>query len=221
MPNLRELLAMLAALVAVIAGMVAGTPGSPGDSATPKPTPTTSRPTPKPAPAPAGERVIRTAYLTGYSWYDNTPHGSAAIAYPKSDGNPTVHEKAEGRGSYQDPITLAVGWHEENGPVWPVGRRFYLPFLHKYVMVEDQCGDRAQNGPCYKLGQADSGSTTWLDVWVGGQGKSQSVSDSCMSRITAKHTVVYRPARSYPVNPGDITSACAANQFYGETVPVR
>lgn len=221
MPDLRGLLAVLVSLVAVLAGMVSGTPGTPRDPASPKPTPTTQRPAPTPKPAPVGERVIRDAYLTGYSWYDNTPPGSSAIAYPKSDGNPTVHEKAGGTGTYKDPITLAVGWHRSNGPVWPAGRRFYLPFLHKYVMVEDACGDNAQNGPCYQLDQADNGASTWLDVWVGGQGKAQSVSDSCMSRITKLHTVVYRPAQSYPVNPGDITSACAAKQFYGETVPAR
>jgi hypothetical protein len=166
-------------------------------------------------------QVIKTAYVTGYSYWDNTPPGSSAIAFPKSSGNPTLHNKAAGTGTYADPITLAVGWTKEGlaGTDWPVGSRFYLPFLHKYVMVEDQCGDRPARGPCHELGQADPGSTTWLDVWVDGQAQSRSVSDACMSKISVKHTVVFRPGATYPVNPGTVTAACQAKAFFSETPP--
>ncbi len=192
---------------------------TPTQSPTPRRSPATDpkdTPAPKPkAPPrrPAGERVVTTAYLTGYSSYDNTPPGSARIAYPG------IHDVAAGTGSYDDPVTLAVGWHREEGPQWPAGSRFYLPFLHKYVVVEDQCGDDAENGPCYQLDEAGDGATTWLDVWVGGEGSSQSAADDCMSRITAIHTVVHQPAETYPVNRGDITSACEDNQFWSEDVP--
>lgn len=186
----------------------------------PKSTPSERERAPAPAPAPkkpaAGEKVITSAYLTGYSYYDNTPPGSSEIAFPG-----TRHDVAAGTGTYEDPITLAVGWHEDAGPQWPVGSRFYLPFLHKYVIVEDLCGDEAENGPCYQLDEAADGATTWLDVWTGGEGQSREVSDSCMGRITAIHTVVHKPADDYPVNPGDITSACSRDQFWGEGVPAR
>ena len=185
-------------------------------SATPRPTPTHRNPKP-PAREPApGEKVITTAYITGYSYYDNTPPGSTGIAYPG-----TRHDVAAGTGSYDDPITLAVGWDRSAGPQWPVGSRFYLPFLRKYVIVEDQCGDDAEDGPCYQLDEAAEGATTWIDVWVGGQGQSKHAADDCMDRITALHTVVYRPANDYPVNRGDITTACSKGQLWSETVPPR
>lgn len=41
----------------------------------------------------ASEKVVNTAYLTAYTWYDNTPAGSAEIA------NPVVHSKAGGKGT--------------------------------------------------------------------------------------------------------------------------
>ncbi len=168
------------------------------------------------AAAPASsERVIRTAYLTGYSYYDNTPPGSATIAYPNAQ-----HKVAGGTGSYANPITLAVGWHRSNGPQWAPGTRFYLPFLRKYVRVEDQCGDRAQYGPCYRLDQADRGATTWIDVWVDGRGYSRADSERCMRTITRIHTVVYQPRATYPVHKGSITGACRAGRFFSE-VPGR
>ena len=191
-------------------------------SPTPRTTPTrrnTSKPaTREPAPnEPApNEKVITAAYVTGYSYYDNTPPGSADIAYPG-----TRHDVAAGTGSYDDPITLAVGWHRTAGPQWPVGSRFYLPFLRKYVIVEDQCGDEAEDGPCYQLDEAPEGATTWIDVWVGGQGESKQAADDCMGRITELHTVVYRPAKDYPVNRGDITTACSKGQLWSESVPPR
>jgi hypothetical protein len=165
--------------------------------------------------------VIRTAYITGFSYYDNTPPGSAAIAYPKRDGYPTAHNRAGGYGSYDRPITLAVGWHTRLGPRWPVGARFYLPYLRKYVIVEDKCGDRAQLGACWRLDNADPGATTWLDVWVNGVGLPRSVSDRCMSRITGIHTAIYRPARGYPVTFGSVTKACREGRIYSDAIPRR
>ena len=43
-----------------------------------------------------------TAYLTGYSYWDNTPPGSSAIA------RPVVHRRAGGSGTYNDPVTIAA-----------------------------------------------------------------------------------------------------------------
>ena len=44
------------------------------------------------------------AYLTGYSYWDNTPPGSAAIS------KPVIHRRAGGTGKYNDPITI-VKWY--------------------------------------------------------------------------------------------------------------
>ena len=45
-----------------------------------------------------------TVFLTGYSYWDNTPPASAII------GRPVIHQFAAGTGTYDDPVTLAVGW---------------------------------------------------------------------------------------------------------------
>lgn len=175
------------------------------------------------APAPA-EQVIPSAYVTGYSYYDNTPPGSATIAYPNAQ-----HKVAGGTGTYANPITLAVGWSlvgKKEVPDYAPGTMFYLPVLRKYVRVEDQCGDISrkrplpQDGPCHKLdtkgNRADPGSTVWLDVWVDGKGYTRKTSDKCMSTISKVHTVVLNPRADYPVHAGSITGACNAKTFYAE-----
>ena len=51
-------------------------------------------------------------YVTSYGYDDNTPP-SAQIAYPKSDGWPTIHNRAtEGPGTWDSPITFATDLHE-------------------------------------------------------------------------------------------------------------
>src|SRR5581483_7096872 len=73
-------------------------------------------------------------FVTSYGFNDNSPP-SADIAFPKSDGNPTLHNKAtEGKGTYSDPITFATDQHELKP-----GSRVYVPFLEKYFIMEDEC----------------------------------------------------------------------------------
>ena len=79
----------------------------------------------------AGESM--SVYATFYGWADNSPPGGA-IAYPKSDGYPTVHDTAGGAGTYADPITFATDESE-----FPVGTILYVPFIEKYVVMEDDC----------------------------------------------------------------------------------
>src|SRR5690606_21632608 len=64
--------------------------------------------TPAPAPEESGVRPIR-AYITGYSYFDNTPPGSAVVSHP------VLHTVAGGQGTYDDPITVAVGHVREDG----------------------------------------------------------------------------------------------------------
>ena len=102
------------------------------------------------------------AFLTGYSYWDNTPPGSAAIA------RPVIHKLAGGTGTYADPITLAVGHRIDRGRQtldYPAGTRFYFPRIQKYAIVEDVCGDgpTPQNGPCF-VGHKGY---PWLDIYVG------------------------------------------------------
>lgn len=184
---------------------------------TPVPTTSTSVATPTPTPSTTSVQVIK-AYITGYSWFDNTPPGSAAISYP------VLHQTAGGTGTYADPITLAVGHSIINGqdiPDWPVGTRFYIPNLRRYFLVEDSCGDgsKPQNGPCH-VGYP-SGASTWFDVWVGGQGGSSSGANSCMDGITDIHTVIVNPVAGYPVVSGSIYTSAGCTQQYGDSIPAH
>jgi hypothetical protein len=141
-------------------------------------------------------------YLTGYSYWDNTPPGSAAIA------RPIIHDVAGGTGTYDDPITLAVG-HSINGwshtMDYPAGTRFYFPRIRKYAIVEDLCGDgnSPQDGPCH-IGKSGR---PWLDIYVDGQHAGSAEADACMYRITGFQTAYIHPAADRPVNPGPLTES--------------
>ncbi len=160
--------------------------------------------------ATAGEtRVASTSaqfpvYLTGYTWWDNTPPGSSAIA------RPVLRQRAGGTGTWQSPVTIAVGHSIVNGRQtldYPEGTRFYLPRLRKYAIVEDVCGDGAtpQAGPCHTGYRGHP----WLDIWIGGRSVSPSESDACARRITAVQTAIINPPRDLPVNAGEIaTEGC-------------
>lgn len=145
-------------------------------------------------------------YLTGYSYWDNTPRGSAQIA------RPVIHRSAGGIGTYDDPITLAVG-HVKRGSRstmdYPAGTRFYIQNLRKYAIVEDLCGDgnNPQNGPCHSGYQGHA----WLDIYVGGRSVGESVSNSCMNRITGIQNVIMDPHPGYAVLPGEISTSTCAN----------
>lgn len=142
------------------------------------------------------------AYLTGYSYWDNTPPGSAAIA------RPVVHRQAGGKGTYRDPITLAVG-HVKRGRAhsmdYPAGTRFYLPLLRKYAIVEDLCGDgdRPQDGPCH----SGKDGRPWIDIYVDGSRAGKKTSHDCMYKITGMQQVMINPRSDYPVVRGPITES--------------
>jgi hypothetical protein len=140
-------------------------------------------------------------YLTGYTYWDNTPPGSAAIA------RPVIRQRAGGSGTWDDPITIAVGHRIDGGRQsldYPEGTRFYLPRLRKYAIVEDVCGDgpTPQNGPCHSGHRG----LPWLDIWVGGRGQSPVDSDACARRITAIQEAIIHPPRDFPVLAGEIAS---------------
>lgn len=142
-------------------------------------------------------------YLTGYTWWDNTPPGSAEIA------RPVLRQRAGGTGTWKNPITIAVGHRIENGRQtldFPAGTRFYLPRLRKYAIVEDVCGDGAspQDGPCHTGYKG----YPWLDIWIGGKSAGAEASDACARRITAVQPVILDPPNNLPVEKGEIASGC-------------
>lgn len=139
-----------------------------------------------PALAAPGPRTI-TADLTGYSFFDNTPPGSADICCK------VIHSKAGGVGTYADPITTAVPGRGGRGMQTPAGTRLYIPKLRRYFIVED------------------SGATpkrlTRFDLWVGGQGFPRSSSDRCMDQVTGTAQVILNPGAGYPVTVGPLTGS--------------
>lgn len=143
-----------------------------------------------------------TVFLTGYSYWDNTPPQSAII------GRPILHETAGGIGTYEDPVTLAVGWRiyfNQHFEDIASGTRFYIPRLRKYALVEDLCGDgdKPQNGPCHTGWEG----YTWLDIYVDGSTQDTRTSDLCMERITGIQVVIINPRKEYRVAPGPIVEA--------------
>lgn len=231
-------------LPADAAASAAGTPGVIGRSgtatstppATPKATPTPTKPAPTAAPAPGtpgasaakpgtlspsaaaptglGGTILMNVYTTAYTYFDNTPAGTADIAFSHQYYPATIHNQAGGTGTYNDPITLAVGHVIIGGkstPDFAPGTRFYLPDVRKYAIVEDVCGDgqTPQNIPCHKVSTAPRGTTLWLDLWIGGSaGDSASALDNCAGIVTdstgALHTVVKDPSPGYAVHPGPV-----------------
>src|SRR3569833_3196996 len=84
-----------------------------------------------------GEESTATVYISGYSYFDNTPTLSSRIAFSRSRGLGTVHEEAGGEGTYNDPLPIAVGHVIVNGidtPDFTPGTRFYIPDFKKYFI---------------------------------------------------------------------------------------
>jgi len=162
----------------------------------------------------AGSQQTINAYVTGYSYFDNTPPGSADLS------NPVLHDEAGGTGTYADPITVAVGHSITGGQDvldWPEGTRFYLPNLRRYFIVEDTCGDGStpQDGPCHT--GYPSSATTWLDIWIGGQGGSKSGSEACADAVTGTWTVLVNPASTYATVAGSVYGSAGCTEQYGNT----
>lgn len=156
---------------------------------------------PTPTPTPTGNEIVFNAYLTGYTYWDNTPPGSADIALP------VIHSKAGGTGTYADPITLAVGHVISGGkdtPDYPAGTKFYVPDLKRYFIVEDLCGDgnQPQNGPCHK--NTDVPGVVWLDLWLGGSTGTRSSTNTCAENLTRVYSVIQNPVATYAVTQGAI-----------------
>ena len=123
-------------------------------------------------------------FTTGYTYWDNTPPGSAQIS------KPVIHDRAGGTGTWKDPITVAV----QPGR-FAFGTRFYLPELKKYFIVEDLCGacNDGRNGGAYTL-----------DVWVDGSDLSSGGAASCASRITRLQPAIEGPKSNLPVATGPV-----------------
>jgi hypothetical protein len=153
--------------------------------------PTVAAPQAAAHPGPEPHGWVDTAWLTGYSLEDNSPAGTRTT----SSGR-----KAGGTGTFDDPITLAVGY--EGGDEFPVGAVFYVPLVRAYFVVEDRCG--ACSDP---TGAAEY----TIDLWVGSDPDS-----SCMYEITGTHNVVQNAGPGWAVVPrwDELGGDC---RLFGET----
>lgn len=182
-------------------------PAMTSSSTAPSSAPPSSAPPSSAAPSTAG-RELSGVFTTGYSWFDNTPAGSALISHPRR------HQRAGGLGTYEDPITLAVGHSRASGRHvldLPAGTRVYVAHVRRYFIVEDTCGDgpRPQDGPCHDLSEAPAGARLWLDLYVGGgEGDRREDVQACARTITSAasslHTVVIDPGPGRPVVTGPL-----------------
>ena len=167
-----------------------------------------------PAGAVSGDAETIRAFITGFSFFDNTPNGSAEISHP------ILHQSAGGTGTFADPITVAVG-HSLNGDEdvldWPAGTRFYVPNLRRYFIVEDSCGDGStpQDGPCHVGFPSDA--ATWLDVWVDGEGGSEEGANACMDAITGVSDALVNPPPDLPVVAESIFGEGGCTQQFGDS----
>ncbi len=123
-------------------------------------------------------------FTTGYTYWDNSPPGSAQIARPQ------IHDRAGGTGTWKDPITVAI-----QSSRFAFGTRFYLPELKKYFIVEDLCG------ACY---DGRNGGSYTLDLWVDGSHLSSGGAAQCASRITRVQPAIENPTSDLPVDRGSV-----------------
>jgi hypothetical protein len=66
--------------------------------------------------------------VRSFSWSGAT----GSCERPDHIAYPVIHKSAGGTGTYYDPITAASGKAE-----LAVGTKIYVPFLHRYFILED------------------------------------------------------------------------------------
>jgi 3D (Asp-Asp-Asp) domain-containing protein len=197
-----------------------GTPGvHPRRTPTAQPTEQSGTPTAQPTQqgSSGNEKNVQVA-TTSFGFPDNDDgsghYGTAVIAFPKSDGYPTIHNQAtEGTGTYNDPITFAayIGDTEGDNATFPPGTRIYVPFLHKYFILEDQCAgcNNVKNGNAYHI-----------DLWLGpsqpGANDTEQSIVSCEGQITHDSvTIIMNPTTTHPVDTTPIykNGQCTVKQY--------
>jgi 3D (Asp-Asp-Asp) domain-containing protein len=169
----------------------------------------------------ADEIVVPNVFVTAYSWHDNTPQGSPTISHP------VLHRTAGGTGTYDDPVTVAVGHSRETGTSVldiPAGTRIYLPGVRRYFIVEDTCGDgpNPQDGPCHTGAGAYGNASLWIDLWIGGAEESAPFVHRCAADITGVKAAVLNPGRNYSVASGTgVLHDGICDTGYGDTLLSR
>lgn len=143
----------------------------------------------------ASGTVIHNAYTTGYGWPDNSPPGTIVSG----------RGRAGGIGTFANPITIAVGYRGAV-PDYPYGTRFYIPNVRRYFVVQDTCAE------CHATPR---GSSTWVDMWSGGNGSNNARVLACESAITGNHTIIRNPDAHRPVVRGALFNGFTCTRQFG------
>jgi hypothetical protein len=147
------------------------------NTSTPKPTPTID---------PFEGLEKEEFYITFYGWPDNTPSGNG-IAFPKSQFDNSLHEHAGGSGEYTDPITFASDPDRIS-----VGKIYYVPYLQKYIVMEDVCTGCIRN---WEDGKPH------LDIWMESDNANTESLIACQGKLTRRSTtVIIDPPGNLPVS---------------------
>jgi hypothetical protein len=170
----------------------------------------------------SGPQTLLNVYVTWYGFNDNscqveTDHSCNTIAFPKSDGFPTMHEiGTEGDGSYANPGTFATAASDDGtmAEIAP-GTLIYIPYVRKYFIMEDQCaecGDEWAQKMAYHV-----------DVWMGpSYGSDNTALMGCEDTMTlgdgtfmGTGTIIVNPAADLPVEPTPLfaNGACTTKTF--------
>ncbi|TVZ76737.1 hypothetical protein [Streptomyces sp. BK340] len=130
--------------------------------------------------------------VTFYGAADNDPGGSTQIS------NPSVHDKAGGTGTFDDPITFAAG----EGSYQP-GTKIYYPALKKYFVMEDSCADCGANH---------------VDLYMGSANDDGIVQCEQASTKPGEQSIVVDPDPDLPVDSTPLyDGSCHAGGSTGET----
>jgi hypothetical protein len=133
---------------------------------------------------------MKSLYVTFYGWPDNSPPG-AGIEYPG------LHKQAGGTGTYADPITFATDAKE-----FAPGTILYVPFIQKYVIMEDGCAECS----------SDWSSGKWhIDIWMNTNGSNTSQEISCEDSWTRSSTQIeINPPPNRPVTTAPLFDTTTA-----------
>src|SRR3989344_664545 len=159
---------------------------------TPTPTiPPIITPTPSPSQSPEPTTKEEKAefvevYVTYYGWHDNDPPGNK-IAYPKKYYNEAIHDTTGGTGTYTDPITFA-----SDKDLFEVGTILYVPYIKKYIVMEDQCSTCEENWDNVKK---------HIDIWMSSDDDNEDELYDCQEYWTRSKTKIeINPPKNREVN---------------------
>lgn len=153
-------------------------------------------------PLPNGAPQALQAYVTGYSYWDNTSSQTV------ENSHPVKHRTAGGMGTYSNPVTLAVGYQMMNTETVlsvPAGTVFYLPRLRKYAIVEDTCdaGLSPEDGSCHTGYQG----VVQFEIYVDGALAEKRESKRCVQKLTGVQPAVMEPGPNMSVVVGPLTES--------------